>query len=40
MTMLRAFDAIAACRFASAVPIPRQDDSRPIDQMADAAESA
>ena len=37
--MLRAFDAIAACRFAHAI-IPRQDDSRPNDQLSEAAESA
>ena len=40
MMMLRAFDAIAACRFVSESPIPRQDDSRPNGQMASAAESA
>ena len=40
MMMLRAFDAIAACRFASKSPLPRQDDSRPIDQLPDATESA
>ena len=39
MMMLRAFDAIAACRF-SGSSIPRQVDSRPIDQLEDAAESA
>ena len=39
MMMLRAFDAIAACRF-SGSSIPRQDDSRPIDQLPDTAESA